>query len=384
MTDVYTRLARALDKLPHGFPPAEDGVELEILRKIFSPEDAAMALRLKPIPEPAGVIARRVGLPAEQVARTLDAMAEHGQIFKLRQRGEETYALAPFVIGIWEFQLNHLDREMAELFERYGPTLLATVGGAEPALVRVVPVNKRIDARAEIMRYDDLRQILESCSSFRVAECICRKEMELLGKPCSHSRETCMSFARAEDAYDGMPEWGRRVTREEALELLDACEAEGLVHNTYNVQREPFFVCNCCSCCCGLLRALNEHDAPYLIARSNYVAEIDVDACNVCGICSDGERCPVGAIGEVDDDVFRVDGQRCLGCGVCAVACEYEAIHLVERPEAERLTPPETIVHWSLDRTDHRKGRLAGAALRGWVAWEGLKMAARRRVQRRS
>ncbi len=64
---------------------------------------------------------------------------------------------------------------MAELFERYAPSLLTSLGGHEPALVRVVPVNKRIDARAEIMRYDDLRQMLEGCNSFRVAECICRK-----------------------------------------------------------------------------------------------------------------------------------------------------------------------------------------------------------------
>jgi len=382
MTDVYDRLARALDKLPHGYPSTEDGVELEILRKIFSPKDAAMTLRLKPIPEPVEVIAHRVRRPADEVGPILDAMADRGQIFKMRQRGVVNYGMAPFVIGIWEYQLNHLDREMAELFERYAPTLLTTLGASEPALVRVVPVNKRIDARAEIMRYDDLRQILESCNSFRVAECICRKEMGLLGKPCSHTMETCMTFAHAEDAYDGMPEWGREVTREEALELLDKSEEEGLVHNTYNIQREPFFVCNCCSCCCGLLRALNEHDAPYMIARSNYVAEIDPETCTVCGVCEDGERCPVGAISEVDDDVFRVDGTRCLGCGVCAVGCEYDAIHLVERPESERLTPPKTLVHWSLERTDHRKGKLAGAAMRGWVAWEGLKMAARRRAQK--
>lgn len=382
MTDVYTRLARALDKLPNGYPPTEDGVHLAILRKIFSPQDAAMTLRLKPIPEPAEVIAKRIRRPTDEVKADLDAMADRGQIFKMRIRGVENYAMAPFVIGIWEFQLNHLDREMAELFERYAPTLLTTLGGHEPPLVRVVPVNKRIDAGAEIMHYDDLRRILESCKSFRVAECICRKEMDLLGKPCSHTLETCMSFAPAEDAYEGMPEWGRSVTRDEALELLEKCEEEGLVHNTYNVQGQPFFVCNCCSCCCGLLRALNEHGAPHMIARSNYVAEIDADECIVCGVCGDGERCPVSAIVEVEDDVFRVDAMRCLGCGVCATGCEFDAIRLVERPESERRTPPESIIKWSIERTDHRQGALAGAAMRGWVAWEGLKMAARRRAQR--
>jgi len=379
MADVYTRLARALDAMPHGYPATEDGVELAILRKIFSEDDAAMTLRLKPIPEPVAVIARRVRRPADEVKATLDAMADRGQIFKMRQRGVEHFAMAPFVIGIWEFQLNHLDREMAELFEAYAPSLLTTLGGSEPALVRVIPVNRRIDAKAEVLPYDDLRVALENCNAFRVAECICRKEMGLLGKSCSHTMETCMSFARAPDAYEGMPEWGREVTREEALELLEKCEEEGLVHNTYNVQREPFFVCNCCSCCCGLLRALNEHGAPYMIARSNYVSEIDPDSCSVCGVCDEG-RCPVDAIGEGDDG-YQVDEALCLGCGVCAIACEYDAIQLVARPEEDRITPPKTLVHWSLDRTDHRKGKVKGATMRGWLAWEGLKMAARRRAQ---
>ena len=379
MPDVYTRLARALDKMPHGFPATEDGVELAILRKIFSEDDATMTLRLKPIPEPVPTIARRVRRPPDEVKATLDAMADKGQIFKMRSRGVEQYAMAPFVIGIWEFQLNHLDRELAELFEAYAPRLLSTLGGVEPALVRVVPVNRRIDARAEVLPYDDLRAMLERCNAFRVAECICRKEMGLLDKPCSHTMETCMSFARHADAYDGMPEWGREVSREEALALLERCEEEGLVHNTYNVQREPFFVCNCCSCCCGLLRALNEHGAPYMIARSNYVSEIDPESCSVCGVC-DEDRCPVHAISEGDEG-YQVDEALCLGCGVCAIACEYDAIQLVERPEKDRLTPPKTIVHWSLDRTDHREGKVKGAAMRGWLAWEGLKMAARRRAQ---
>jgi ferredoxin len=189
-----------------------------------------------------------------------------------------------------------------------------------------------------------------------------------------------MSFARSENAYEDMPEWGRVISREEALALLDKTEEEGLVHCTYNIQQGPIFVCNCCSCCCGLLRAINEHDAPFVLAHSNFVSEIDADLCSLCGVCTT-DRCPVSAIIE-GEDAYRVDEERCLGCGVCAVACEFDAIRLTARPEEERLTPPKTLVHWSLDRTDHRHGRVKGAALRGWLAWEGLKMAARRRAEK--
>ncbi len=377
MPDVYARLAHALDRMPNGFPAAPDGVELDILRRIFSPEDAAMALRLKPIPETARQVARRVRRPADEVTATLDGMCERGQIFSFRQRGRRYYGLAPFIVGIYEFQLERLDREMAELFERYAPTLAATLGGAAPALARVIPVNRRIDARAEILRYDNLRAMLERCRSFRVADCICRKESALLGKPCHHTSETCMSFSPEPDAYRDLPEWGREVTREEALALLDRVEDEGLVHCTYNFQRGPFFVCNCCSCCCGFLRGVSEHGAPYMLARSNSVAAIDQETCIVCGECRD-TRCPVSAISETDDGM-TVDGGRCIGCGVCVLTCPTESIRFEPRPEPERLTPPETLVTWGITRTDHRLGLGRGLALRGWLAWEGLKMAAARK-----
>jgi Fe-S-cluster-containing hydrogenase component 2 len=370
--DVYQRLARALDRLPNGYPATDSGVELEILRRIFSPEDAAMTLELKAIPETAEAVARRLRRPVEEVRATLDRMADRGQIHSLRYKGRHVYAQAPFIVGIYEYQLNHLDRELAELFEDYAPTLMQTLGGAEPALTRVIPVTKQIDGRTEVMPSDDLRAMLRRSRSFRVAECICRHEQDLLGSCCSHTRETCLSFSSEPEAYEGVPEWGREISREEALELIDRCEEEGLVHCTYNVQREPFFVCNCCSCCCGLIRGMRDFESPHLLVRSNWQAVIDGDECSACGVCAD-ERCPVEAIAEVDD-VYRVDPERCIGCGVCAVDCPSNAIQLIERPEEERRTPPRTVVDWSLQRLDHRHGRLKGLAMRGRLAWEALRV----------
>jgi Pyruvate/2-oxoacid:ferredoxin oxidoreductase delta subunit len=379
LADAYIKLARVLDRFPNGYPATESGVELAILRKIFSPADAAMALDLSMIPETAEMIAGRLRRPVDEVRETLDGMADRGQIYKLMRRNGFQYALAPFVIGIYEFQLNRIDRELAELFEAYAPALFGTVGGSSPALARVVPVNRRIEAQAEILPYDDLRATLSSCNSFRVAECICRKEKSLVGEPCSHTSETCMTFAKAEDAYEGLPEWGREISREEALDLLDRTEEEGLVHCTYNVGQEPFFVCNCCSCCCGLLRGVNEFDAPYMLASSNFVSEIDAELCSECGDCSNG-RCPVGAIAEGTEG-HSVNSERCIGCGVCATGCDFDAIQLVPRPEEESLTPPETLVKWAFARTDHRHGRIKGYRMRGWLAWETLKMSARRRAE---
>ena len=56
MKDVYKDLAQKLDGLPQGYPATESGVELKILQKIYSPEEAEMALKIRPIPETAEVI----------------------------------------------------------------------------------------------------------------------------------------------------------------------------------------------------------------------------------------------------------------------------------------------------------------------------------------
>lgn len=368
MKDVYGRLARALDKLPQGFPATESGLELRILRKIFSPEDAEAALRLKPIPETAGAIARRWRRPEDEVRATLEGMASRGQILSFKQRGRQRYAMAPWVVGIYEFQLERMDRELAELCEAYMPVFGKTVGGTEPGLARVVPVNKTIDAEATVLAYEDVRRMLDEGRSFRLMDCICRQEQAALGNPCSHTLETCLAFSREPDAYDSFPPWGRTITKDEALAVLDAAEEEGLVHCTYNLQRDQMFICNCCSCCCGFLKLLTELETPYGLIRSNWVATIDPELCSGCGVCVD-ERCPVGAI-EVRGESYEVTSDRCIGCGVCAVTCPTDAIELAPRPESERTEPPPNIVDWSVRRAANRSGPVKGLVLRGWLAWE--------------
>ena len=355
MDEVYQRLAAKLDEFPHGFPRTESGVELRILAKIFSPEDAAMALDLLPIPEAAAAIARRLGRQVEDMQPVLDAMVTRGQIATVRYRGQHVYMLAPFVIGIYEFQLPHMDAELAALFEEYAPVLVNTVGGEKPALARVVPVNARIEARAEVLRHENVRVMMEGARSFRLMECICRKEQDALGKQCSHTLETCLAFSSEPDAYERFP-YGRTVPREEALAVLDLAEREGLVHCTYNIRREQMFVCNCCSCCCGFLRGVKEFGAPHLLLHSNYVAAISSEGCTACDACNDG-RCPMGAIAECDG-VYAVDTERCIGCGACTVVCPSDAITLAPRPKAERTTPPRDIIAWSFRRAANRSGLL--------------------------
>jgi Na+-translocating ferredoxin:NAD+ oxidoreductase subunit B len=370
MTDPYKLLAAKLNRTPNGFPSTESGVELKILRKIFSPEDAQMALKLRMRPESLKNIAKRLRKPADQMQERLDSMVAKGQIASLKINGAQSYIFMPFVIGIYEFQLKHIDKELSDLFEAYMPCLMPVIGGKKPALARVIPVNATIDPKAQILTYEDMNGMIRASRSFSVNECICRKERALQGHPCNHTLETCMTFSREEDALKNInPLSAKIISKDEALRLLDVFEKEGLVHATYNVRDDLMFVCNCCSCCCGLMRGLNEFKLPHLIAHSNFIARIDTNTCNGCQVCAT-ERCPTQAI-HFANKTAAVLSERCIGCGACATACPTESIKLIRRPPTEQLTPSKDLINWSLERISSRSGPLTRLALRFYLAWRG-------------
>ena len=144
-----------------------------------------------------------------------------------------------------------------------------------------------------------------------------------------------MAIAPVPGVFDNY-HWGRAISKQEAYEILRTAEEVGLVHLTYNVKQGHFFICNCCSCCCGVLRAINQlgiSDA----ANSYFYAEINPDDCTSCGICKE-ERCQVNAIKE-GDNAYEVIRDRCIGCGLCVSTCPTEAIKLTRKP-SDQITPP--------------------------------------------
>ena len=353
MTDVYKQLAEKLDQLPQGYPATDSGVELKILRKIFSPEDAEMALKLKYFPETADTIGERLAKPVDEIRTTLDTMAEKGQIGSSKMNGNQVYMLAPFVVGIYEYQLHRLDKELVDLFEKYLPVLSKTLGGYKPAVARTIPINMNLKKDYQIQPYENLAGMLENAKSFRVMDCVCRKEKEILGEPCEHSLEVCLSFSKEDGAYDYFSRGGRIISKDEAFNVIAKAEEEGLIHNVfYNTKDGHGAVCNCCSCCCGVIRAAKEYGAAHTLAKSNFIAVIDPDECTACGVCAD-ERCQMGAISE-GENTYQVENELCIGCGVCTITCPTDAISLIERPKSEQELPPDDFVDWSIKRAANR------------------------------
>jgi electron transport complex protein RnfB len=350
--DVYRKLAHRLDTIPNGFPATDSGVELRLLAKIFTPEEAALAAVMRLTFETAADIASRVGVDGDMAYRTLKEMARRGLIRARKGEGQLVFALMPFVVGIYEEQLPRLDEEMATLFEQY---LQETQGGGDimrdaPAGHRVIAVEESIHFEPEIFPYERASELVEAAKSWGVRDCICRVQQRLVGKGCDHSIENCLVLVPVEGAFDHS-DVTRAITKEEALRILREVEEEGLVHSTGNYRGGNYYICNCCTCSCGFLRAVAEFGIPTAIAHSDFRAVVDAEECSGCGDCV--ERCQFGAL-SVPEEVCVVDYAHCVGCGLCAMVCPTDALCLERRPEGEIPLPPTDIKDWMALRAEER------------------------------
>ena len=326
MTEVYERFRKRLDMFPQGFPRTESGVELEILEHLFSPEEAEIGLSLRPYPEPVSKIAERMNKDEEELGETLYDMSKRGLILRFKESEEVIYYfLAPWMVGIWEFQLENLTQENIKLYEKYyREGIVPSRKDSKVGGFRVIPIEREIQDSTEIQPYEKVSEILESNTRFAVADCICRKEAQMMGEGCDKLLESCMMFGLAADYYieNG---FGREVSKEEARDILLKTEESGLVHCSSNHKGDKIFMCNCCGCCCKALAFITKHKNPGLIAKSNYYASVDEDVCEGCETCVD--RCQVDAI-EIEEDFARVSMEKCIGCGLCVSTCPTESISM--------------------------------------------------------
>lgn len=354
--DLYRQLQRHLDRMPVGFPATESGVELRILRRLFSEDDAWLALRLSAIAEPVTTIHRRARsrYTREALAAALVSMAERGLILRAGHH-EPRYGKLPFVVGIYERQLTRLDaaleRDILEYFEHGFAQALHTTRTTQ---IRTVPVNVSLTPERDVATYDDIRgYVRASAGPFAVMPCICRLGHALVGQACAQTRreETCLTFG---SAAAGLVEAGeaRAIDRDEMLALLDEADRDGLVLQPANTQA-PMFVCCCCGCCCGVLTTAKRLPEPSAYFSTNYYAEADAARCSSCGTCL--TRCPMDAIA-LDTGTAVVARSRCIGCALCVGTCPDEALSLRHRETAR--VPPKTLPALYARIYEERYGKL--------------------------
>jgi NAD-dependent dihydropyrimidine dehydrogenase PreA subunit len=345
----YRLLAERLDALPNGFPPTPDGAELRLLAKLFTPEEAALAAALRLTLETPAEVAARTGRDQAELAAQLKGMARRGLIKAGRATGGLGYGLLPFVVGIYEMQGSTIDAELARLFEDYYRQAFGEAMAVQPQVHRVIPVQKTVRFDMEVRPYESAAEIVAACRSWGVVDCICRKQKALIGEPCGHPVDNCMTMSPRAGAFDG-DSAVRALTQEEALATLQRAAEAGLVHSVSNSQEGVWYICNCCTCGCGVLRGLADLGMANVIARSAFVNQVDETLCGACGLCV--EQCQFSALAL--DTVVQVDRARCVGCGVCVPVCPKGALALVRRPDAEVLPPPVTPDDWLAARAAAR------------------------------
>lgn len=342
--EVYDRLAQALGRLPNGFPRTPSNVEIDLLEKIFTRDEARLAAELGEEWERAVAVAGRCGTGASEAEAVLLKMAERGLVWPRKTADGIRFRLAPFIVGIYEAQVERMDPELARLVDAYMEDGgAAGIMGAEPAIHRVIPAQAAIKPEW-ILPYDDVRRLLESAKSFRVQDCVCRVQMDQIGRECDFPLRMCVVYYTVE-----RPPSPEEISKEEAIKTLDEAERIGLVHTVSNVQTGALlpegigYVCNCCGCCCAVMRGITKWGIENSVAHAAYFAEIDADLCTGCGACID--RCQVGAIFE-QEGIAVVSQERCIGCGLCVTGCHEGAARLNRKADEKILTPPEDFTAW--------------------------------------
>ncbi|MHA1138438.1 MAG: ATP-binding protein [Candidatus Thorarchaeota archaeon] len=348
-TNPYEELALVLDTIPNGFPAVEDGTHLKILEWIYKPEEAELTSKLKLSGETAAEIAQRLNRPLDELEPLLDTMHTKGQInsWVSRKAGARKYALFPFAVGIYEDQWKRIDEEFAQLLESYFQKGFKKIVATEPVIFQVLPVNKSINTELEIHPYQKAEHLLESASSWGVRDCICKKQKGLIGEPCSYPTTVCLAFAPGIENYFDDNELTKPITKEEALRLLKEAEDSGLVHCTYNIKAGHYYICNCCTCCCGVLRGVEVLEKPREFIKTDFVMTVNADLCTGCESCLD--RCQFGAL-SIPEDVTVVDETRCIGCGVCALVCPESALEIIKTEKSEKPPSPENLMDWMTQR----------------------------------
>jgi Na+-translocating ferredoxin:NAD+ oxidoreductase subunit B len=339
---VYRRLQRHLDAQAVGFPAAWSGADIRLLRRLFSPDEATVALCLSYKPAPTAQIIDRAGseFSAEHTKRLLDSMFAKGAIGWKEKDGTDHWYVVPLVIGMYENQDGDPSPEFLKEYAAYSksPSFGAAFLAVKPSQMRTIPVNQSIPVEHRVATYDQIVGIVDaSPGPFVVLPCICRRSKTMKGKPCAKTSrvETCLAFGDMAKMVLRRKHC-REVTRDEVLAILRRNEDDGLVLQPANA-RQPEFVCSCCGCCCGMLAFQKHLPRPVDFWTSTYYAEVSAEACSQCGTCV--SRCQVGAVAlSGRSGEAQINLGRCIGCGLCVPTCPSEAISL-KKKDSETVPP---------------------------------------------
>lgn len=337
-----------LNKYPIGLPDSD--LLRRILEIVFSEDEAYIASRFPLTEATLKELVRTTGWESGKLSVKLDEMAEKGLVFESKYGGKIYYLLMPGLIGFFEFTFMKQRQdlpvaELAQLMEEYlfddpDKKMGKEFFGSKTPLTRTLAYEEHIPVSSQIATYESAREIIKKAGYGAIGMCYCRHKREHLGESCDKkapTKEICISLGTAAK-FMVRRGFAEKRSTDELLKILEGARDLNLTHVTDNIRHKPSFICNCCSCCCELLRGVQD-GFPMGLGKTNYTLAINEETCVGCGLCK--KACNVTALelfeveGKKHKKQMRVIEENCLGCGACVSACPTSSLSLVPavRPE---------------------------------------------------
>ncbi len=348
INDPYENLRQKMDRWPTRTPKSK-GI-MKILRELFTEEEAEILsyYKMPYVWSTPQQITELSGKPEEKVIEVCNSLAERGLLFKLgKSRKRAKFSIWPTIIGIFEFVFSNAKiysdekiKRLARLFDKYLNRFVLPTGGSSnypfPRILpsktseKIIELNEDLGIISQkILPFEEVEELISQYTAFGVMPCSCRTKAKFLGYTNKMPIDVCMTFDMGAEYFieNGM---AKRLSKEEALELLIKCEKQGLVHSTLNAQK-PEFICNCDKEHCGILKGMTKFHRPGFFAFSNFRAKIDdTIECNECYRCVD--LCPTHAIypSIEEEGKYNLELKRdlCIGCGICSTNCSVKRLVL--------------------------------------------------------
>ena len=260
--DPYDMLVDSLKNWLFGLP---DSKYLKpLLAQRTSPDEAAILSRIPHLPQTLEQLVKKLDLDRQTLKKHLDNWTRQGLVMPVPARDETKYSLTDSLMWFYrmpgyEGRSDQFNRDLAPLLNQYADDAYSqTIRKFPSAGLRAVPINQTIPDGRQIHPYEDILQIVDQAGKISVTSCSCRHRHNLdPDQPdCRHPTETCLHFDQLTD-YLLAHNIGRRISKEEALDILSMTADQGLIHSASNIKQGVDTVCNCCPCCCLFIKSLN-------------------------------------------------------------------------------------------------------------------------------
>ncbi|MBW1688826.1 MAG: 4Fe-4S binding protein, partial [Deltaproteobacteria bacterium] len=337
---AHVRIAENVDKGFQTAPKAEGELSqafIAYLRLVYKAEEAELVqhLEMSGNPKTAQEVADTSGEDLGRVEGILRSLSEKG--FVTSSRGGYGLPVIPNLLNLHMFYpgIKPDDLEAAKLYQQFfikeGFYKYYGTSGKGTPFLRSIPVEQAIHTEEETFTAEEAHAYIKGLETEDLAlvPCPCRTRTEKLEiRECKDHFPvgTCIFIGKTALRFEELG-LGKRVTKEQAISYLDEMVELGLIATAENYLSEPHgIMCLCCGCCCSNIRGRTRWDNPTAVLPSAFVPQAS-DECIMCETCVD--RCFFGAI-SLDDDAERavVDPEKCIGCGVCTITCQTEALKL--------------------------------------------------------